>query len=116
MATPITVTQPVRTWGGSLSPASFDDIAVGCTSVAWTSGALVVTFSGTLTSDQVLRVRIRCLSIDSAEEALLVSAAQAYYANQNYLALPTHTSAEAIAQVQVLTEQVNGIMKFVTRL
>lgn len=115
--TTVRVADPVRVKaGGSLDMNSFDDITTGCETVTWDGSALVVTFAGDLTAEQQLRVRIRCVSPDPDAETLLTAATQAYYANLDYLALDPPTTAQALAQVQALTQQVNGLLRFVTRL
>ena len=113
----VRVADPVRVKNGdSLGVDDFDDIAPDCTGVTFDGGALVVTFAGDLTVEQQLRVRIRCVSRDPDAEALLVAAAQAYTANLDYLALNPPTTAQALAQVRTLAQQVNGVLRFVTRL
>jgi hypothetical protein len=113
----VRVADPVRVKnGGSLSVDDFADIAAGCESVEFDDGALVVTFAGDLTPEQQLRVRIRCASLNDDAEALLTAAAQAYTANLDYLALDPPTTSQALAQVGALTRQVNGLLRFVTRL
>jgi len=114
----VRVTDPVRVKnGGSLDVGDFDDIDAGCESVAFDDGgALLVTFAGDLTVEQVLRVRIRCASLNTDAETLLTAAAQAYYNNLDYLALDPPTTLQALAQVDALTAQINGLLRFVTRL
>ena len=112
--TTVAVSQPLRTFGQSLSPESFADIAA-CESVAWgPSGELVVTFAGDLTLAQVAAVKIRCIAADETQEQTLLAGWQALQSNRDYLAV-TPTTAQAVAQVAALTRQVNGLIRYVTR-
>lgn len=110
----VIVERPVRTASQPLSPEDFCDIAP-CWQVAWSSdGGLVVTFEGDLTPAQRAAVRLRCISTDAAEEALLTSVAEAYRANRAYLA-GSPTAAQVSEQVAALTRQVNALIRLVTR-
>lgn len=112
----VTIERPARTRTSALAPEDFEDIAP-CESVGWgDDGALVVRFAGDLTPAQELAVKIRCITSDADEEAILTSAAQAYQRNQDFLALDVRTTAQNLAQVESLTRQVNALLRYVARL
>lgn len=111
----VVVDRPVRTAAQSLAPSDFSDIAP-CESVEWRGGALVVSFVDDLTPAQVTAVHLRCISTDATEESILTAAAAAYKANQDFLALPSRTTAQNLAQVEALTRQINGLIRYVARL
>ncbi len=46
-------------------------------------------------------------------KALRTAAAAAVVANRTYLAIPTPTTAQTVAQVAALTRQANGILRFI---
>lgn len=107
----VAVKRPVRTQSHALSPVDFDDIAP-CESVEWgDGGSLVVTFPSDLTPAEVLAVRIRCISADPDEEALLTSAAQARATNRDFLDLVAPTNAQTLAEVKALARQVDALIR-----
>ena len=75
-------------------------------------GSLVVVFDGDLTPAQVEAVIDRCATPNANAETLRKRAKAALQSNRDYLATPTHTQAEALAQVEALTRQVNALIRF----
>lgn len=104
--------------GRSVSADDFADITTTpVAAIAWTSdGWLEIAFADTLTVDERQRVVIRCLSESANEERALLQARHAHQSNVTYLDATTHTAAEASAQVEALTRQVNALIRYVARL
>ena len=100
--------------------ATFTDLtAVPMTREYWTpdgSGSLSMDFAGTLTTAEVIAVKIRAMTPDAAAELLLKNAYTAYQANVAYLAIVAPTTAQALAQVTTLTRHVNGIINYLVPL
>lgn len=95
-----------RDWTADL----FVDITTAPYVVAWQPPTLAVTFDADLTPTQVLSVQVRARALDVNEETILRAAWQALQSNRNYLQTP-RTTAGAIAQVDELTRQINGIIR-----
>lgn len=76
------------------------------------SDGLLIQFAGVLTAAQVEAVLDRAQSVNSAHEELRRRATAALSANRSYLASTPHTQAEALAQVETLTRQVNSLIRF----
>jgi hypothetical protein len=95
-----------------------DDGFVDVTPATWQlvpddeRGYMQVVFDGTLTAEQVEAVTNRCESINANGEELLRRARGALQSNRNYLATPTPTQAQVVAQVAALTRQVNALIRF----
>lgn len=106
--TVFTVTRPAR----PLAEDMFADLGyphVDFTPL--TDGGQQVTVDADLTPDQIVRARCRLASADADRETLLWTAYGAWKANKTYLALAAPTQAQAVAQVDALTAQINGVLE-----
>lgn len=113
-----TVTAPFI--GRPLDLGMFADITTALVTFAPTSdGGATATFAddaSPLTADQIERVRIRMMTADGTEEQRFILAWNAISANQTFLAIASPTNAQAVAQVQALTRQMDALIKYVLQL
>lgn len=75
-----------------------------------------IVFDGWLSPDEIAKVRIRLMTADDSTEQTVLKAWTAISNNNDFLAIASPTSAQAIAQVQALTRQMNALIKFVLQL
>lgn len=101
--------------GRAVAPDAFTDITtVPVTRIEWNAdGGLDVDFDGDLTGEQQTLVKIRCASADDAEEALFLQAYNAYRNNQQFLNIASPTTAQAVAQVKALSQQLNAVIRVI---
>jgi hypothetical protein len=90
----------------------FGDItAVAISSMNWQAGYLEVTFTADLTPAEVLAVQQRMESRNANEETLRSQALTALQTNRDFIALPSPTQAQTLAQVKALSRQSNGVIR-----
>lgn len=110
----------VATVARPLDEIMFADITAAAVTFAPTSdGGATATFAddaSPLTADQIAHVRIRMMTADSTEEQRFILAWNAISANQTFLAIASPTNAQAVAQVQALTRQMDALIKYVLQL
>lgn len=90
---------------------------LGIPLVAFTAtadGGVSVDAPVTLKAAQILRGRIRLLTASDGQEAMLVAAMVARDTDIAYQ-VGTHTTAQAVAQVKVLTAQVQALLEWVAK-
>lgn len=80
--------------------------------VSTEDSAYVLEFDGDLTPSQVRRVILRALST-ATEQQIQDAALRAFAANKAFLALNPPTNAQILAQVRLLTREVNGLLRLV---
>lgn len=109
MATTVTVPLTLR----PLDWAMFTDI----TDVpVMTLNAAGIVFDGWLSPDEIARVRIRLMTANAASEQTVLKAWTAIGNNNTFLGLASPTNADAVAQIQALTRQMNAVIAFVLQL
>lgn len=104
-----TVTAPVI--GRPLELDMFADITTAPCVRLDGAGAVFDDADSPLTATQQAQVRIRMMTADDDQEQLCYQGLQAIAANAAFLAVGSPSSAQAVAQVQALTRQVDALIR-----
>lgn len=89
-----------------------DITTVPVTFTATPYGEHVVEFASDLDEWTMRRVQMRLLATD-VEQQIQDKAWAAFQANNDFLAIASPTTAQAVAQVKLLTRECNGILKMI---
>lgn len=99
--------------GRVVNPDDFADLTpLAVLDIEWQQdGRLLVRFAGPLSPPRIDAIARRIVSRDSTDERLLSVGAGALLANLDYLAMAEPTAEQTRAQVQMLTQQVNALIR-----
>lgn len=104
----------VRRTARPISPGMFADLGVPAASfAALPDGGQEVTVPETLTAQQVTVGRIRLMTATPDVEGTVTAAMTAVAGNAAFLALPSPSAAQSVAQVRALTRQVDAIIRLI---